>query len=125
MSDLRRKARRRARTWGVNAEALCAWRLRLFGWRIVARDFKTPQGEIDLAARRGRILAIIEVKARRDAASAPEAIGRRQRRRIEAATRRLLQARPALAGLDIRFDAMLVTPWRWPVHLRDAWRPEG
>lgn len=125
MSDLKKQARRRAQAWGIGAESLCTWRLRLTGWRIVARDFKTPQGEIDLIARRGRLLAIIEVKARRDAAMAPEAIGRRQQRRIEAATLRLLQAQPELAGLDIRFDAMLVSPWRWPVHLRDAWRPAG
>lgn len=120
-----RQSRRRANAFGRHAETLCAWHLRLTGWRIVARDFRTAVGEIDIAARRGRILAIIEVKARPNLESAGTAVSRRQQRRIANATLRLLQAKPALAGLDLRFDAMLVRPWRWPVHLADAWRPNS
>jgi putative endonuclease len=107
------------------AETLCALRLRLAGWRVVARDFRTEVGEIDIAARRGRVLAVIEVKARPDVGTAGAALTRRQQRRIINAALRLMQTRPDLAGLDLRFDAMLVRPWRWPVHLADAWRPEA
>ena len=120
-----RHSRRRANAFGRHAEALCAWHLRLTGWRIVARDFRTAVGEIDIAARRGRILAVIEVKARPNLGSAGAAVSRRQQRRIANAALRLLQAKPALAGLDLRFDAMLVRPWRWPLHLTDAWRPDA
>jgi putative endonuclease len=120
-----RQSRRQANAFGRHAETLCAWCLRLKGWRIVARDFRTAVGEIDIAARRGRILAVIEVKARPNLESAGAAVSRRQQRRIANAALRLLQTKPALTGLDLRFDAMLVRPWRWPLHLADAWRPDA
>jgi putative endonuclease len=115
-------ARRRAWRWGHLAEALCALDLRLRGYRVIARRLRCPLGEIDIVARRGRILAIIEVKARRGGADAAAAIGARQRARISRAAEWLLATRPDLAALDMRFDAMLVSPWRRPRHLRDAWR---
>ena len=52
--------------WGRWAESLAAWSLRLRGYRIVARRFRTPLGEIDLIAQRGRLVAFVEVKARTD-----------------------------------------------------------
>ncbi len=116
--------RRRAERFGRRAEALCVAALRLRGWRILARRFDAGVGEIDIVARRGRLIAIVEVKARRDgdARAAPDA---RQRRRIERAAAAFLARHPALAGLDLRFDLMLVRPWRLPRHIADAWRPGG
>ncbi len=116
--------RRRARRFGRLAEALCAWHLRLRGYRILARGFRVPVGEIDIVARRGRILAMVEVKARDDLGAATEAVDRRQRRRVLRAAGAFLAARPACAGLYVRFDVMAVRPWRLPLHLRDAWREE-
>lgn len=116
---------RRYLAWcfGRTGEARCAWRLRLAGYRIVARDVRTPVGEIDLVARRGRTLAFVEVKARsRDDAS--EALTPRQRRRIVRAAEAFLAARPALAALDIRFDLMLVGRRLFPRHLRGAFRAD-
>lgn len=118
-------ARRRAWRRGHWAERLCAAHLRLHGYRVVERRLRTPAGEIDLIARRGGTLAVIEVKARPNAAAAAEAVTPRQRARILDATRWYLAGRSDLAALCIRFDAMLVTPWRWPRHLRDAWRPDS
>jgi putative endonuclease len=109
---------------GRRGEALAVWRLRLAGWRILARDWRSPVGEIDIVARRGRTVLFVEVKARAAAAVAGEAIGARQRGRIAQAAALFLARHPALAGCDARFDAMLVAPWRWPVHLRDAWRAD-
>ncbi len=102
--------------WG---ETLAVWRLRLAGWRIVARNLRLPQGEIDVIARRGRVLAFIEVKTRANHAQAAEAIAARQQRRITNAARAFLARRPDLAELDIRFDAILVAPW--PRHVVNAW----
>ena len=116
--------RRRAWRRGHWAERLCAAHLRLRGYRVIARRLRTPAGEIDLIAQRAGTLAIIEVKARRDERTAAEAVTARQRARIIDATRWYLAGRPDLAALCIRFDAMLVTPWRWPRHLPDAWRPD-
>jgi putative endonuclease len=117
--------RRRAHRRGQAAELLCLWSLRCRGYRILARRFRVPSGEIDLIARRGRVLAAIEVKARADYASAGEAVLGRQRRRIARALEHFLSTRPDLAGLDARFDVMLVVPRRWPRHLADAWRLDG
>jgi Predicted endonuclease distantly related to archaeal Holliday junction resolvase len=58
----------RQRAWrrGRKAESLALLALRLVGYRILARDHRTAPGEIDIIARRGTILAFIEVKARAD-----------------------------------------------------------
>jgi putative endonuclease len=117
-----RAERRRRYAFGLAAEGLCALHLRLRGWRILARRFKTPAGEIDIVARRGRLIAFIEVKARGDEIAAAESLGARQRGRITRAAALFLKQAPQLAGLDLRFDAMLVTPGRLPRHVADAWR---
>ena len=116
--------RRRAWRRGRWAELLCAGDLTLRGYRVMARRVRSPVGEIDIVARRGRTLAVIEVKARRNADRAAEAVSARQRDRIARAAAWLLAGRPDLAGLTVRFDVMLVSPWRRPQHLQDAWQTE-
>jgi putative endonuclease len=120
MPRLDEAARRRAQRRGQRAETLCVLALRLKGYRILARRFRTPLGEIDILARRGGVLAVIEVKARPDHAGAALALGPRQRRRIAAATQ-LFLARNHVPHHSLRFDVMLVTPRRWPRHLINAW----
>ncbi len=117
---------RRHRAWryGRLAETLCVWRLRLAGYRILGRDLRTRVGELDIVVSKGRLVAFVEVKARRNLNDAAEALGLRQRRRIERAAGAFLAERPDLGGLDMRFDVMLVGRRRFPVHLKDAWRPE-
>jgi putative endonuclease len=114
--------RLRARRRGVLAETLCIWHLRLRFWRILARDYRVPVGEIDIIARRGDILAAIEVKARPSLAEAGEAVGKRQRRRVARALEHYLAGHPRLARLQPRFDVMLVVPRRLPRHIAGAWR---
>jgi putative endonuclease len=116
----------RTQAWrfGRFAETVCVWCLRLQGYRVLARRYRSPVGEIDIVAKRGRIVVIVEVKARADATSAVEALSLRQRQRIARAAGAFLQAHPALAGCDVRFDAIALTRWQWPLHLRDAWRPD-
>jgi len=116
-------ARRRAWRFGRAAEALCAWSLRLRGYRIVARRYRARVGEIDIIARRGKLLAFVEVKGRGDLATAAEALGPRQRQRIARAAEAFVQARPVFQGMALRFDVMLVRRWRPPAHVADAWRP--
>jgi len=113
--------RRRAWRFGRAAEAVCANVLRLKGYRILAKDVRTPVGEIDIVARWGRVLAFIEVKARRSA-DGNDVIGPRQKRRILRAAEAFMSRRPALANLDVRFDVMLVTNWALPTHVPDVWR---
>ncbi len=116
--------RRRAERRGRLAEWLCLWHLRLRGWHIVARGWRCPAGEIDIVARRGAVLAIIEVKSRGEVAAAANAVAPRQRRRIGRAAEALLVSRPDLGGLGLQFDVMLVAPRRLPRHWHDAWRPD-
>lgn len=118
------EGRRRAWRFGWLAEGLCALLLRLKGYRVLARRWRSGGGEIDLIARRGRVLVFVEVKARRDPGAAAEAVAPRQRRRIVQAARAFVARHPAAAGLDWRFDAVLVTPWGPPCHIVDAWRPD-
>lgn len=123
MAGARAARGRAARRRGLWAEALCRLALRLKGYRIVASGRRSALGEIDILARRGRVLAVVEVKARADEAAAHGAVSHAQRRRIERAAFQAVAARPGLGALDLRFDAMLVLPWRWPRHLPGAWTP--
>lgn len=117
MSEARAAAERRGR-WGELAAVLL---LRAKGYAILARRLKTPAGEIDVVARRGRTVAVVEVKTRAEAEG--ELVGARQRRRIARAAGVLLKRRDT-AGASIRFDVVLVRPWRLPRHRPDAWRPD-
>lgn len=116
----RRKAQRRGR-W---AETLCVAVLMLRGYRILARRMRCPVGEIDILARRGRALAVVEVKARATLRQAAESVTPAQKKRLVRAAAWVVSGRPDLATLDIRFDVMLVVPWRLPHHVVDAWRTE-
>lgn len=117
-----RDERRRRDRFGRLAETMCVWHLRARGFRVLARRYRTPVGEIDIIARRGRLVAFIEVKARRSRELAGESLSARQRRRIARAAAVFLQKMPQLQRLDQRFDIMLVVPWRPPRHVIGAWR---
>jgi putative endonuclease len=117
-------ARQIAQRRGRSAERLCLWLLRFKGWRILACDLKLPVGEIDIIARRGRVLAAIEVKARDELDAAAHAVTSRQRKRIARALAWFLARRPDLARLSPRFDVMLLVPGRLPRHIVAAWRAD-
>ena len=108
---------------GLAAEALCRLALRLKGYRIVAARYRSTRGEIDIIARRGCVLAIVEVKARATFEDALESFRVRQQQRLHRAAEDFLARHPAFARFDVRFDVMLVAPRRWPQHIPDAWRP--
>ena len=113
-----------SRLSGRRAETIAAWLLRLKGYRILARDRREVGGEIDLVARRGRMLVFVEVKRRGSPLLAAEAVRVRQRVRIERAAANFLARRPALAGCAVRFDAVLLGGGL-PRHVTDAWRDSG
>ncbi|MEZ5810677.1 MAG: YraN family protein [Rhizobiaceae bacterium] len=118
----RQRGRRRAVKKGHRGEWLAAVALAFKGYRIIARRYRTKLGEIDLIARRGDLVAIVEVKARPTLIEAMEAVGRTAERRIEAAADLWLSRQPDHARLSIRFDLVAVLPWRWPVHVENAWQ---
>jgi putative endonuclease len=112
--------RRVAFRLGLSAETRAAVYLMLKGYRVRARRFRTPVGEIDIVAMRRGVLVFVEVKARASFDAAAESIGPRQRRRIIAAAQFWLAGHPRDAGRDMRFDVVLVVPRRLPRHLPAA-----
>jgi putative endonuclease len=105
---------------GLSAEFWAALLLRAKGFRIEARRFKTPFGEIDIVARRGQTLAFVEVKARASHDTAAEAVTTRQQRRIVAAAQFWVAAHPRDALRNIRFDVISIVPRRFPRHIPAA-----
>jgi len=105
---------------GLSAESRAAAWLIAKGYRILARRFRTPHGEIDIVARRRQLLAFIEVKARASLDEAAYAVTPRQQQRIIDAAKGWLMAHPEHANFELRFDAMLIAPRRLPRHLLAA-----
>jgi len=93
----------------------------LKGYRIIASRYRTPLGEIDIVAARGRVLALVEVKARSSRRAAAEALSQHQQERLQRAAAAFLARYPFFNQHSTRFDLMLVTPWRWPHHIIGAW----
>lgn len=120
-----RSRRKSAEIRGRRAEAIAALFLRAKGYAIVARRARTPVGEIDIVARRGRMLAFVEVKARWRFEDAADAIPPNARRRLAMAARAWLSQNPRHAGYDARFDALFIVPRRWPRHLTDAFSADS
>jgi len=112
-----RERRHSAYRRGHSAERLAALALMLKGYRIVGRRYRTRVGEIDLIARRGNVILIIEVKARTKLEQAMDSINALTRQRIEAAADQWLARQPDHATLSLRFDLVAILPWRWPVHI--------
>lgn len=120
-----RANRRAAYRWGLSAETAAAMALRLKGYTILERRFRVSSGEIDLIARRGRVVAFVEVKARGSLDAAIEAITPRARQRIGRAASAFIGRHPVYASFDQRFDLVAVIPWRWPRHVPNAFEPGG
>lgn len=111
--------RKRAYLKGQWAEKIAAFYLRLKGYKILENRFKTPVGEIDLLARKGKMLVAVEVKRRATLEEASLALTSFQKKRIERAFLYYLRRRPF--PLDLRFDVVLISPWKWPCHIQGAW----
>ena len=112
--------RRAAESRGRKGEARAAWFLRAKGWRILDQRVRTPAGEVDLVARRGKLIAFVEVKARRSAAELDHAIDEHRLSRVAAAAEMLAQ-RYLQEGDDMRVDVVLIAPRTWPRHIENAW----
>ena len=110
---------------GHRGEWLASLALMLKGYRIVARRYRTKLGEIDLIARRGDLVLIVEVKTRPSLIEAMEAVARSSERRIEGAADLWLASQPDHGRLSIRFDLVAVLPWRWPVHVENVFFSRG
>ncbi len=116
------EARQKAYRMGHTAEWRAVWRLRLAGYSILMRRYKTKLGEIDIVARRGNLLVFVEVKARANVTVAADALGGRQFGRVARAASLFIANHPRHAACSVRFDAVLVGGF-WPRHLPGVWQP--
>ena len=105
---------------GLSAESRAAVFLIAKGFRILARRWRSPVGEIDIVARRRRLLVFVEVKARENLDDAAWSVTERQRARIVAAAEAWLARYPDERIQDMRFDAILVAPGSLPRHIPAA-----
>jgi putative endonuclease len=121
-SDVKEAAPERVAAFrtGVSAEARAAAWLMAKGYRILAKRFRTPHGEIDLVVRKRNLIAFVEVKARASLDEAAYAVTPRQQGRIINAAQAWLVAHPEHAEFELRFDALLIAPRRLPRHLLAA-----
>lgn len=111
-----------ARLSGRRGEVWAALLLMAKGYRILGFRLKTPQAEIDLLAKRGPVLAVVEVKRRTSLEAALETVTFDQRDRLRRAGAALAANRPALAACVIRLDLVALAPGRLPMHIPDAWK---
>ena len=119
-ANLASPARVAAFRTGLSAESQAAAFLIAKGYRILAKRFRTPHGEIDLVAKKRNLLAFIEVKARASLDEAAYAVTPRQQARIIDAAQGWLVAHPEHAEFELRFDAILIAPRHLPRHLLAA-----
>ncbi|MCP5381145.1 MAG: YraN family protein [Kordiimonadaceae bacterium] len=120
-------AKRKAYRWGQFAELFASLLLRLKGYSIVARRYKTRVGEVDIIARKGTLTIFCEVKARNDYSKAAYSLSQKQINRINRAAEYYMAH--LKSGSDhnnyenniYRCDMILIIPWRWPVHIKNAW----
>lgn len=122
MTEVRSQRGRKARGEGRWAEVLAALLLMAKGYRILGFRLAARQGEIDILALRGRVLAAVEVKRRATLEAALEAVYPAQRERIRRAAERVAASRAALTGATVRLDLIAMAPGRWPRHIPDAWQ---
>ncbi|MBB3890478.1 putative endonuclease [Phenylobacterium haematophilum] len=122
MNRVRQARGAAARTAGRRAEAWAALWLMAKGYRILGFRLRTPQGEIDLLAQRGKVLAVVEVKQRTTLEAALEAVTETQRDRLRRAGRAIAARRPSLQNMAVRLDLIALAPGRLPVHSPDAWK---
>lgn len=104
--------RRPPGTVGAEAEDAAARWLAAHGAEVLLRNYRCRRGELDLVVVDNGVLAIVEVRARRNVrfGGAAASIDRRKQRRIATAAARLLQARPDLARMHVRFDVLAMQP---------------
>lgn len=123
MAKRTRQTRQQAERRGRMAEQAAAIMLRLKGYRILATRVKTPVGEVDLIARRGKVLCFVEVKQRKTTHLAQTSVPQQNWARIASAAANWASKHSQHNQLDWRYDLVAVSPRYWPTHFKDYWRP--
>jgi len=130
MAIPQRKEMHKKRTYdrGVRAELWAALWLKLKGYQILETRFKTAVGEVDIIARKRRVIAFVEVKARGRKEDALGSLTSQMRERIERTASYYMARRPEISQCDMRFDLIALSSFSlkapfFITHLDNAWRP--
>ena len=95
------------------------------GWWPVKMNYVvgrgTGAGEVDLILVRGKTLIFVEVKYRPTLVQAMEAITVQNQIRVAKSSAVFLQKNPKYKDYQVRYDAILLAPKKWPKHLQNAW----
>lgn len=116
--------------WGVDAETVAAGFLEKQGLAILAIRLRTQGGEVDILAMEGDTLVIVEVKARKLLEDGLFSITPAKQKRLARAAEAILMEADKIAGLEnaaalnIRFDAVVISPANPPHHVPNAWYVE-
>lgn len=116
--------RRRAERRGRAAEWIAMLFLMAKGYRILGHRLRTPFGEVDIAAWKHGVLAIIEVKARSSYDAGAYALTPGAQNRIARAAA-VLAGRWRLNAAPIRYDLIVIGAGWLPRHERGAWMSES
>ncbi len=122
---MNKKRKQKTYLRGIYAERLAGLWLQMKGYHIAARRFETGFGEIDIIARRGYVIAIVEVKARPTLEEAMEAVKQQSRKRIDKAANIFLARQPDRKKLRLRYDLIAISPWKLPRHIEGFFHPEN
>ncbi len=106
--------------FGIFAENIAIWYLRCKLYNIIAHRYKSPFGEIDIIAKKGKEIIFIEIKARKDLTHF-ELISKRQKVRIIKAAEFFLLTRPKFNNYNLRFDAIFLGKNLLPIHFKNYW----
>lgn len=109
---------------GIWAESVACILLFLKGYWIIARRYKSPVGEIDIIARRGNTIAIVEVKHRKDLSTALHSLDRKTKKRIVRASLHYLARHERYNDFTTRFDLIAMSSVFKIRHLDNAWEAE-
>ena len=110
---------------GHFAEKIACLYLMMKGWWPVKMNYVvgrgTGAGEVDLILVRGKTLVFVEVKYRPTLVQAMEAITVQNQIRVAKSSAVFLQKNPKYKDYQVRYDAVLLAPKKWPKHLQNAW----
>jgi len=95
------------------------------GYKVLARRYKTPVGEIDLIVANRHRLAFVEVKGRGSSSDALYAVTPKQQQRIKRAASHWLAGQNTPPVGETCFDVVVVMPWKLPRHYKDAFSHTG
>ncbi|MDR2157788.1 MAG: YraN family protein [Holosporaceae bacterium] len=104
---------------GRLGEFIAALLLKIKGYKILARRYKTPCGEIDIIAQKDNIIAFIEVKSRKTIEKCHNAVAQKQLKRIQRASEIFLERHRNLCQNFRRYDVVLVADWKFPTHIKN------